>query len=58
MQKPDVSITVKCVSCSNRDTLTTEQIERASVVGCAFCSKCGSPAVVQSVKAKLQSKAR
>jgi hypothetical protein len=54
MQKRDVSITVKCVSCSNKDTLTTEQIERASIVGCAFCSKCGSPAVVQSVKAKAK----
>lgn len=50
----NVRITVKCVSCSHKDVLTEEQIERAKLVGCAFCSKCGSPAVIESVKAKLR----
>jgi predicted RNA-binding Zn-ribbon protein involved in translation (DUF1610 family) len=47
-----VQIRVKCIECGHVEVLTVEQIREAQEMGCAYCSKCGFAAVVESITVK------
>lgn len=46
------ALQAKCVICKHKEVLTEQQIAKAQDLGCAICSKCGNPSVVERITMK------